>query len=162
MGDNSCSMGVKKREKARMEACMEREETRYVENTKLFKEQNSELAKKMCQEFNQTYGRCLRHEFPTCFSERDVNFLRKEIEEVFKAGKHAVEEINNESNRQTTFAFTLFECIKSKSLASELSFDRDSRNVQMHAGEEEINTGRRDKGWTFLLLIMISSTFVVK
>ena len=64
------------------------------------------------------------HEFPTCFSKRDVNFLRKEIEEVFKAGKHAVEEINK-SNPQAAFAFTLFECIKGKSLNSEqeLSFE---------------------------------------
>ena len=64
------------------------------------------------------------HAFPACFSERDANFLRKEIEEVFKAGKHAVEEINK-SNPQAAFAFTLFECIEGKSLASEreLSFE---------------------------------------
>ena len=42
---------------------MEREETRFLENTKLFKGgQNSEMERKMCREFNQTYGRCLRHE----------------------------------------------------------------------------------------------------
>ena len=64
------------------------------------------------------------HAFPACFSERDVDFLRKEIEEVFKAGKHAVEEINK-SNPQAAFAFTLFDCIKGKRLASEqeLSFE---------------------------------------
>ena len=56
------------------------------------------------------------HAFPACFSARDTDFLRKEIEEVFKAGKHAVEEINK-SNPQAAFAFTLFECIKGKSLA---------------------------------------------
>ena len=48
--------------KVRMEACMEREETRYVEKTKLLKEQDLELEKKMCQEFNRTYGRCLHHD----------------------------------------------------------------------------------------------------
>ena len=45
-----------------MEECMEREETRFLENTKMFKGQNSEMEKKTCQEFNQTYGRCLRHD----------------------------------------------------------------------------------------------------
>ena len=61
--DKSCSAGVKKREKVRMETCMEREETRFLENTKMFKGQNSEMERKMmCREFNQTYGRCLRHD----------------------------------------------------------------------------------------------------
>ena len=47
---------------------MEREETRFLENTKMFKLENtkmfknSEMERKMCQEFNQTYGRCLRHD----------------------------------------------------------------------------------------------------
>ena len=61
------------------------------------------------------------HEFPTCFSKRDVNFLRKEIEEVFKSGKQAVEEIDK-TNPQEAFAFTLFDCIKGKS-EQELSYE---------------------------------------
>merc|ERR550517_394963 len=95
------------------------------------------------------------HEFPTCFSKRDVNFLRKEIEEVFKSGKRAVEEINK-TNPQAAFAFTLFDCIKGKS-EQELSFetDRDS-GIEEHSGVEQVkNTGQKDKSWTFLLLIMI-------
>ena len=67
------------------------------------------------------------HEFPPCFSARDVNFLRAEIEEVFKSGKHAVEEINK-TNPQAAFAFTLFHCINSKS-EPELSYEMDRCHV---------------------------------
>ena len=41
---------------------MEKEETKFLENTKMFEGQNSEMEKKTCREFNQTYGRCLRHD----------------------------------------------------------------------------------------------------
>ena len=45
---------------------------------------------------------------------------------MFKAGKHAVEEIDSETNnRQASFAFTLFECIKGKRVASAGALDRD-------------------------------------
>ena len=41
---------------------MKKGETKFMENTKKLKERNFKMGGKMCQEFNETYGRCLRHE----------------------------------------------------------------------------------------------------
>ena len=61
-------------------------------------------------------------DFPACFSKRDVDFLKKEMEEVFKKAKYAVKEIYTSEG---VLDFTLFECIKSDDISSK---QRDPMN----------------------------------
>ena len=61
-------------------------------------------------------------DFPACFSKRDVDFLKKEMGEVFKKAKYAVKEIYT---AEGVLDFTLFECINSDDISSK---QRDPMN----------------------------------
>ena len=61
-------------------------------------------------------------DFPACLSKRDVDFLKKEMGEVFKKAKYAVKEIYTSEG---VLDFTLFECIESDDISSK---QRDRMN----------------------------------
>ena len=61
-------------------------------------------------------------DFPACLSKRDVDFLKKEMGEVFKKAKYAVKEIYT---AEGVLDFSLFECIESDDISSK---QRDRMN----------------------------------
>merc|ERR1739838_209607 len=91
--DNDCQQEEKDRANFNSYQCLETEKTKIeVQLRKVFS-RRSNLQENVCNVLKETVGVCLKTELPQCFSEREIDFIKKNMAEDFKEIFTAMEEM---------------------------------------------------------------------
>ena len=122
--DNDCNKQEKDRANFDSYQCLDREKRKIESQLRKVFSRRSNLQENVCSVLTETVGVCLKTELPHCFSEREIDFIKKNMAEDFKEIFTAMEELLG-----SNVHFSVSEC----SVWSEESlFTQQSSGVIVH------------------------------
>merc|ERR1712243_155033 len=98
--DRKCSREAVEQVQLGLQTCMTDSSAKFqVELKSRVNRARGNMKNTICDTLYETSGQCLRTEFPTCFTEREITFMKEEMIFAFKSGYEAAIKILDKSHR---------------------------------------------------------------